>query len=103
MAVATPTGLITPIVKDAGSKGLAAISAETKLLAQKARDGKLVPHEYQVGHILETRSIILTICHSGRAEHSQFLILACTTLPNSLPSSTHHSHASLPSDRRARH
>jgi pyruvate dehydrogenase E2 component (dihydrolipoamide acetyltransferase) len=49
VAVATPSGLITPIVKDAGSKGLATISAETKALAKKARDGKLSPSEYQGG------------------------------------------------------
>lgn len=48
IAVATPTGLITPIVKDAGNKGLATISAEAKALAKKARDGKLTPQEYQV-------------------------------------------------------
>jgi pyruvate dehydrogenase E2 component (dihydrolipoamide acetyltransferase) len=48
VAVATPTGLITPIVKDVGAKGLASISAETKNLAKKARDGKLKPEEYQV-------------------------------------------------------
>ncbi|KAF5374799.1 hypothetical protein D9758_000168 [Tetrapyrgos nigripes] len=47
--VATPSGLITPIVKDVGSKGLATISAETKALAKKARDGKLAPSEYQGG------------------------------------------------------
>jgi len=49
VAVATPTGLITPIIKDAGGKGLASISAETKALAKKARDGKLQPQEYQGG------------------------------------------------------
>ncbi|KAF7320432.1 Acetyltransferase component of pyruvate dehydrogenase complex [Mycena kentingensis (nom. inval.)] len=49
VAVATPTGLITPILKDVGSKGLASISAETKALAKKARDGKLAPSEYQGG------------------------------------------------------
>jgi len=49
VAVATPTGLITPIVKDAGSKGLATISAENKALVKKARDGKLTPSEYQGG------------------------------------------------------
>ncbi|KAJ7103406.1 dihydrolipoamide acetyltransferase [Mycena belliarum] len=49
VAVATPNGLITPIVKDAGSKGLATISAETKALAKKARDGKLAPADYQGG------------------------------------------------------
>jgi pyruvate dehydrogenase E2 component (dihydrolipoamide acetyltransferase) len=49
VAVATPTGLITPIVRDVGAKGLASISSETKALAKKARDGKLAPHEYQGG------------------------------------------------------
>ncbi|KAI0704836.1 pyruvate dehydrogenase [Cytidiella melzeri] len=49
IAVATPTGLITPIIKDVGSKGLATISATSKALAKKARDGKLQPQEYQGG------------------------------------------------------
>ncbi|GHJ87122.1 hypothetical protein NliqN6_3524 [Naganishia liquefaciens] len=49
VAVATPNGLITPIVKDVGSKGLATISSEVKALAGKARDGKLKPEEYQGG------------------------------------------------------
>ncbi|KAJ9122230.1 hypothetical protein QFC22_001649 [Naganishia vaughanmartiniae] len=49
VAVATPNGLITPIVKDVGSKGLATISSEVKSLAGKARDGKLKPEEYQGG------------------------------------------------------
>ncbi|OBZ79088.1 hypothetical protein A0H81_00906 [Grifola frondosa] len=49
VAVATPAGLITPIIKDVGSKGLATISAEGKALAKKARDGKLQPLEYQGG------------------------------------------------------
>lgn len=49
VAVATPNGLITPIIKDVGAKGLASISAETKALASKARDGKLKPEEYQGG------------------------------------------------------
>jgi pyruvate dehydrogenase E2 component (dihydrolipoamide acetyltransferase) len=49
VAVATPNGLITPIVKHADQKGLAAISNEMKLLAGKARDGKLKPEEFQGG------------------------------------------------------
>lgn len=53
MAVSTPTGLITPIIKDAGSKGLATISADSKALAKKARDGKLKPEEYQVRSLLQ--------------------------------------------------
>ncbi len=49
MAVAVEGGLITPIIKDAGSKGLATISAEAKELAGKARDGKLAPEDFQGG------------------------------------------------------
>ena len=49
VAVATPAGLITPIVKAADGKGLAQISTEMKTLAGKARDGKLKPEEYQGG------------------------------------------------------
>ncbi|XP_026095231.1 pyruvate dehydrogenase protein X component, mitochondrial isoform X2 [Carassius auratus] len=49
IAVATPRGLITPILKDAANKGLQEIAATAKALAQKARDGKLLPEEYQGG------------------------------------------------------
>lgn len=49
MAVSTPTGLITPIVRNVGAIGLAEISSESKRLAKKARDGKLKPEEYQGG------------------------------------------------------
>jgi pyruvate dehydrogenase E2 component (dihydrolipoamide acetyltransferase) len=49
VAVATPSGLITPIVKHADAKGLARISEEMKDLAGRARDGKLVPEDYQGG------------------------------------------------------
>ncbi|WP_207478786.1 pyruvate dehydrogenase complex dihydrolipoamide acetyltransferase [Arenibaculum pallidiluteum] len=49
VAVATPTGLITPIIKQAHAKGLAQISNEMKDLAKRARDGKLKPEEYQGG------------------------------------------------------
>ena len=49
VAVATPNGLMTPIVKKAEEKGLAAISGEIKDLAKRARDGKLKPEEFQGG------------------------------------------------------
>jgi pyruvate dehydrogenase E2 component (dihydrolipoamide acetyltransferase) len=49
VAVAIDGGLITPVVRDADQKGLAAISNEMKELAQRARDGKLAPEEYQGG------------------------------------------------------
>jgi pyruvate dehydrogenase E2 component (dihydrolipoyllysine-residue acetyltransferase) len=51
MAVALDQGLITPVIRDIGSKGLAAISQESKDLAARARDGKLQPDEYQGGTI----------------------------------------------------
>ncbi|KAA1078501.1 pyruvate dehydrogenase complex dihydrolipoamide acetyltransferase component (E2) [Puccinia graminis f. sp. tritici] len=49
VAVATPTGLITPIVTNIGSQGLGSISAETKALATKAKKNQLTPPEYQGG------------------------------------------------------
>ena len=49
VAVATPNGLMTPIVRQAETKGLKEISAEVKTLAGKARDGKLTPEEFQGG------------------------------------------------------
>ena len=51
VAVATPNGLITPIIKDAANKSLKDISIEMKELAAKARDGKLKPQEFQGGTI----------------------------------------------------
>ncbi|KAK1765860.1 2-oxoacid dehydrogenases acyltransferase-domain-containing protein [Phialemonium atrogriseum] len=51
VAVATPSGLITPIVKGVEGKGLESISAAVKELAKKARDNKLTPEEYQGGSI----------------------------------------------------
>jgi pyruvate dehydrogenase E2 component (dihydrolipoamide acetyltransferase) len=49
VAVAIDGGLITPVIRDAANKGLAAISIETKDLAERARQGKLMPEEYQGG------------------------------------------------------
>lgn len=51
VAVATPTGLITPIVRDAHTAGLASISATVKDLGKRAKAGKLAPHEFQGGTI----------------------------------------------------
>jgi pyruvate dehydrogenase E2 component (dihydrolipoamide acetyltransferase) len=49
VAVSIPDGLITPIVKGADIKGLAAISNEMKDLAARAKSGKLKPEEFQGG------------------------------------------------------
>ena len=49
VAVATPNGLITPIVKAADTKSVRQIAVEMKDLASRARDGKLRPEEFQGG------------------------------------------------------
>ena len=49
VAVSIPDGLITPIVRHADQKGLAAISNEMKDLAARAKSGKLKPEEFQGG------------------------------------------------------
>ena len=51
VAVSTPVGLITPIVKNVLGTGLESISAQAKDLGKRARDGKLKPEEYQGGTI----------------------------------------------------
>ncbi|MGH7120449.1 MAG: 2-oxo acid dehydrogenase subunit E2, partial [Acetobacteraceae bacterium] len=49
VAVAIPDGLITPIIRHADRKGLAAISNEMKDLALRAKAGKLKLEEFQGG------------------------------------------------------
>ncbi len=49
VAVAIDGGLITPIIRNADAKGLVDISEEMKELAGRAREGKLMPEEYQGG------------------------------------------------------
>lgn len=49
VAVATPNGLITPIVTDADKRGCTDINATVKDLARRARENKLMPEEYQGG------------------------------------------------------
>jgi len=49
VAVAIPSGLITPIIRDADRKGLATISNEMKGLAARAKEGKLKLEEFQGG------------------------------------------------------
>lgn len=49
VAVATEGGLVTPVIREADRKGLAALSDEVKALAALAREGKLMPEQYQGG------------------------------------------------------
>lgn len=49
VAVATETGLITPIIFDTSAKSVVDISQNIKELAEKARNGRLKPEEFQGG------------------------------------------------------
>jgi len=87
IAVATPTGLITPIVTNVGSKGLTTISAEAKALAKKARDGKLQPQEYQGGTFTVSNLGMFGISHfTAIINPPQSCILAIgATVPTLVP------------------
>jgi len=47
IAVSTPEGLITPVVRNADRRSVVEISAEVRALADKAKNRKLKPDEYQ--------------------------------------------------------
>ena len=49
VAVSTPNGLITPVVRNADTKSLRQISAQMKELAARAKESRLRPDEYQGG------------------------------------------------------
>jgi pyruvate dehydrogenase E2 component (dihydrolipoamide acetyltransferase) len=47
IAVATPEGLITPVIRNADQKSVSDIAQEVRALAEKAKNRKLLPNEYQ--------------------------------------------------------
>lgn len=47
VAVATQDGLITPVIRDADQKSVVDIATEVRVLADKAKNRKLLPTEYQ--------------------------------------------------------
>ncbi len=49
VAVATPKGLVTPVLRQADRKSVSQISAEIRTLAARGRKGRLLPEEYQGG------------------------------------------------------
>ena len=49
MAVSVQNGLLVPVIRNAEEKSLLEISKEAFELAKKARDGKLMPEEYEDG------------------------------------------------------
>ncbi|CAH2043846.1 unnamed protein product, partial [Iphiclides podalirius] len=78
VAVATPTGLITPIIFNADSRGIIDISKNIKELAQKAKDGKLQPQEYQGGTVTVSNLGMYGITmFNAIINPPQSLILAC--------------------------
>ncbi|KAI8439539.1 hypothetical protein MSG28_013286 [Choristoneura fumiferana] len=78
VAVATPTGLITPIIFNSDSRGVIDISKTMKELAQKAKDGKLQPQEYQGGTVTVSNLGMFGITmFNAIINPPQSLILAC--------------------------
>ncbi len=65
VAVSVPGGIITPIIKEAQNKSATAIATEIRMLAEKAKQGKLQPNEYMGG--------ALTITNLGMFGVDQFL------------------------------
>ncbi len=49
VAVASKSGLVTPVIKNANFKNMVSLSSEMKTLASKARENKLRPEEFQGG------------------------------------------------------
>ncbi len=49
MAVAVEGGLVTPVIRGVGELSLSAIAQESRALAAKAREGRLLPEDYQGG------------------------------------------------------
>lgn len=47
VAVATPEGLITPVIRNADQKSVSDIATEVRALAEKAKNRRLKPEEYQ--------------------------------------------------------
>jgi pyruvate dehydrogenase E2 component (dihydrolipoamide acetyltransferase) len=49
IAVDTPGGLVVPVIRDVGAKGIIELSKELGAVSQKARDGKLTPADMSGG------------------------------------------------------
>lgn len=80
LAVSTDKGLITPIIFEANNKGVVEISKNAKELANKAREGKLQPHEFQGGTISVSNLGMFGVTHfSAIINPPQSCILAIGT------------------------
>ena len=61
VAVALPEGLIVPVIMDADQLTLSGISQQTKKLAGKAKEGKLLPDEYANGTFTVTNLGMMSV------------------------------------------
>lgn len=85
VAVSTDSGLITPIVFNAENKGIQEIGSEIKALAEKARQNKLQPHEFQGGTFTISNLGMFDISHfTAVINPPQSAILAVGTTQQSL-------------------
>eukprot|EP00823_Brevimastigomonas_motovehiculus_P004758 TRINITY_DN3249_c0_g1_i1.p1 TRINITY_DN3249_c0_g1~~TRINITY_DN3249_c0_g1_i1.p1 ORF type:complete len:369 (+),score=106.32 TRINITY_DN3249_c0_g1_i1:27-1133(+) len=101
IAVATPTGLITPIVKTTDKKSLLDVANEIRSLAKLARDNKLKPEQFIGGSFCISNLSMFDIrTFSAVINLPQICILAIgqpRALPYSAPSSSPSSSSSSPS------
>lgn len=85
VAVSTDSGLITPIVFNAQNKGIQEIGVEVKGLAERARQGKLMPHEFQGGTFTISNLGMFDISHfTAVINPPQSAILAVGTTQQTL-------------------
>ncbi|KAF9799531.1 hypothetical protein SFRURICE_018718 [Spodoptera frugiperda] len=78
VAVATPAGLITPILFNCDSRGIIELSKNMKELAARAREGKLQPQEFQGGTVTVSNLGMYGITmFNAIINPPQSLILAC--------------------------
>uniref|UniRef100_A0A2A4KAE0 dihydrolipoyllysine-residue acetyltransferase n=1 Tax=Heliothis virescens TaxID=7102 RepID=A0A2A4KAE0_HELVI len=78
VAVATPSGLITPILFNCDSRGIIDLSKNMKELAARAREGKLQPQEYQGGTVTVSNLGMYGITmFNAIINPPQSLIIAC--------------------------
>ena len=54
-------GLITPIIKNADSKGLNIISGEIRELAKLAKNNSLTPEQYTRGGLIDKNEIVIIL------------------------------------------
>ncbi|CAL8082529.1 unnamed protein product [Orchesella dallaii] len=77
VAVATPNGLITPIVTNVGKRDVISISKAVRVLAERAGDGKLQPHEVIGGNFSISNAGMFGVrCFSAMPIPPQCAILA---------------------------